>query len=82
MYVCINIHTWFTKYMYLQSVHVRRSFPSTPPVTLAACAVVHSQAPPYPLHDAASYDHLGPESTAQTQRSYSVCNSIKILLCK
>ena len=59
--------------MYLQSVHVRRcSFPSTPPVTLAACAVVHSQTPPYPLHDAASYDHLGPESTAQTQRSYSV----------
>ena len=59
---------------YLQSVHVhRRSFPSTPPVTLAACAVAHSQTPPYPLHDAASYDHLGPESTAQTQRSYSVC---------
>jgi hypothetical protein len=55
---------------YLQSVHIsQRSFPSTSPVILAACAVAHSQTSIY----AASYDHLGPESKAQTRRSCVVC---------
>ena len=59
--------------MSLQSVRLRQCcFPLTPPVTLAACAVVLSQTHPCPPHDAASYDHLGPGSKAQTSRSYFV----------
>ena len=67
------------KYSSLQSVHVsRHSFPSTSPVTLAACAVVHSQRVQCPPHNATSYDHLGPESMAQTSRNCVVCISIHV----
>lgn len=51
-------------YMNLQSVHIRPCFPSTPPVTVAACAVVHWHERPCPPHNAACYNHLGPGSKA------------------